>query len=390
MSDDRREVLEAAFDEIEAGVAPEQAPAEPAIEVESPEAAAAPEADETAEQKAERIRDEAGRFAKAEKTAAKGRTVKPTPPAAAGTQAGAPIPPAAAPAAPVLPKFKPPQSWKPTVRELAAKLPPEFAPILEESVRRERETEIALQRAAEASKGVQPWQEAIRPYEAQIRAAGSEPVKYVGELLQTAHQLTYAPDHQKAPILASLIMQFGPSLLKPDQQDANGNPSCPLDRALVQMMQGRPMQAQTPQQQFRDPRLDQLLAQAQQRQAAQVAEMETEAVQTTQAFAQGHEFYGDVSDHMADILDVWAKQGKRTVEPADLERAYNLACSLNEDVSATLARRQKAEAVRTGASATARSRAAASSVRSQPTAAPAAQPADRRAALEAAADELGI
>jgi hypothetical protein len=49
----------------------------------------------------------------------------------------------------------------------------------------------------------------VRPYEAQIRAAGGNPQQYVGTLLQTAHALSYGHPQQKASIVAGLAMQFG-------------------------------------------------------------------------------------------------------------------------------------------------------------------------------------
>jgi hypothetical protein len=371
---DFREVLEAKYDELEAasdGAAPvaetvEATPTSPLAEAEP-----APPSDETAEQKAERARDESGRFAKEEKKpAAKTPPVRASPASSptAGVKGGAAAV-SPAPVAPLSPVLKAPQSWKPALREKFAALSPEFQ---QEILRRERETSIALQKAAEEAKGATPWTEAIRPYEAQIRAAGVPAHQYVGNLLQTAHALSYGPVENKAAILADIIAQFR---VPPDL----------LDRALAAKLSGQPLpQApqQTPQE-FRDPRLDKLLESAQQRQ-------ESEATERTQAFGESHEFYEDVKDHMADILDVWAKQGKTSVTDNDLDRAYTLACQLNPDVAPLLEQRKAAEAAQKAAASTARARTAASSPKNSPSAAPAAQPKGMRAVLEAKADELGI
>ena len=39
---------------------------------------------------------------------------------------------------------------------------------------------------------------------------------------------------------------------------------------------------------------------------------------------------------MADILDVWAKQGKKEVSGREMERAYTLACNMNDNVATVL------------------------------------------------------
>ncbi len=367
---DRREDLEAMWDEMaaEPEAEPAAVEAEPVAAPEPAEAGHEPteEAGDT-RTAAERARDEQGRFAKADKQPAKAQPATPkTPPAApADAQAATPAQPAAQP-------VRAPQSWKPAVRDAFAKLPPDMQRVIGEEVnRRERETAIALQRASEAGKGIQPWQDAIRPYEAQIRSAGQEPHQYVGELLKTAHLLTYAPPQQKAAVLADIIAQFG----VPPQD---------LDQALVARMQGRPMQQ--PQQAQLQPDVRALLRE--EIAGMQHAAMARQAEEQASSLSQKLEFYDDVAPQMADILDVWAKQGKKTVTEDDINRAHNIACSLNDDVREALEQRKKADAVRTTSKVTARARAASSSIRSQPTAAPAAQPVDRREALESMYDEL--
>jgi len=384
-----REALEEGYDQIDSATSTEPAPVETTTTTEPAEAApveASTTTDtppETAEQKAERARDEAGRFTK-EKPAAKAEPTKATTssPPAAGKTTGTAVPQTAkasvtpSPVAPVSTSStstRPPAYWKATERELWAKTPPEVQSLIN---RYDREREIALQRAREDAKGSSTWIETVRPYEAQIRQSGQDPVKYVGSLLQTAHSLSYGAPEDRARVLADIVASFNvPPVL--------------LDQALVARMQGGQM-PQQPQQQFRDPRLDQLLAQAQQRKAEAEHEAMSEAEQTASSFGEAHEFYGDVADSMADILMVWANQGKKTATDADLERAYTLACNMNPDVSSVLEQRKAAEAVKAQAEATARARQASSSVKTQPTSGAASSPQGLRAALEKRADELGI
>lgn len=356
-----REALEARFDELDAEAEPSEiaGAAEPSTEVETaPEAEAAPESDGAA-------RDEQGRFTK---PAQEKPVASPAGPASGqGAATGAVLPPPPPVAAPA---FKAPQSWKPGIREKWATLPPE---VQGEIVRREKEAAQLAQQRAEMEKGSQGWTETVRPYEAQIRASGVKPEQYVGDLLRTAHTLSYAPPQQKADALAEIIMRFGV-------------PPGDLDNALVARMQGRGAQVQQQAQQFRDPRLDQFLSQMESVKQQQTQAQAAEASTIADSFAESHEFFDDVAPTLAHILDVWKAEGKQDATTADLERAYNMACQMNDDVRDTLEQRKAAAA--TTQVATQRARLASSSVRSQPTAGTTAQPAGRRAALEAAYDDL--
>ncbi len=371
----RIETLEAAWPEEPEGVEPEQAPAEPAPEpVES--ANAAPESAPPEEAAPGRSRDDQGRFAR-EKPAPKAKSSERTPPAPAAGKAAATVTPpgavAAPPVQPPAPAIKAPQSWKPAEREAWSKVPPEAQAAI---ARREREVAMALQQAAESGKGIQPWQEAVRPYEAQIRAAGMEPVAYVGDLLKTAHALTYSAPQQKAGLLADLIMQFG---VQPGD----------LDQALAARMQGQAPQQSAPPQ-YRDPRVDELMSSLQATRQQRAQALEQDAQRRIQAFSESHEFFDDpvIGNRMAALFDVWAKEGKADIDEHDWELAYNIACMSSPEHAGIIEQRKKAETVRTAAAATERAKAASSSVRSQPTAGNPAPPADRRAVLSQAYDDL--
>ena len=375
-----REALDAGYDKIDA------APVEEAVETtsttEAPVEAAAAVTDTPAPAETtatERPRDEAGRFTKSEKSTVEAKPVRATaatPPPAAGKTTGTAAPQTAtasvAAPVPVAPALKPPSYWKATERELWGKTPAEVQQLIN---RYDREREIALQRATESAKGASTWTEAIRPYEAQIRASGQEPHAYVGNLLQTAHALSYGAPEQKAAVLADIVASFG---VPPEI----------LDRALVAKLQGQPMQQQA--QQFRDPRFDRFLADLEQRKAARDQEQVSEATTRMEAFGESHEFYSDVRDQMADILDVWSKKGMQSVTDADLERAYNLACSMDEEVSAAMQQRKQAETLKAQAEATARARQAASGVKPETTGTVSQGPKDLRSILSRRADELGI
>jgi hypothetical protein len=129
-------------------------------------------------------------------------------------------------------------------------------------------------------------------------------------------------------------------------------------------------------QQFRDPRVDQMLAQ---RDATLIANAKTKL----EEFAKSHEFFEDVREVMADIH---AAQTKRGLKPTP-EQLYTLACQAVPEVAAVLAKRGPSPQANSKES-TQRARAASSSIKGQP--APVAkkgQPDDARSIIEQAFEQ---
>lgn len=352
-----REALEAAFDE------PAAPPSPIADDVAAP-AEAAPHADETPAEAAQRARDEAGKFVKQPKT--------PKPP----VEAQKPVaPPKMAPpvdqAKPLAPEpLKAPSSWKPLAREAWGQAP---EAIRAEVLRREKEVAQALEASAEDRKFAGTLRETLRPYEAQIRAEGSTPERAVGNLLQTAMALRTAPPHHKAGLVAGIIRDYG----------------VPLE-GLVAALQGQPVpQGQHQAQQF-DP--SQIVAQVQEQlmgklRAEKEQSLMARAGKELEAFLGSKEFSDELREDMADIIDRAARRGQKLT----LEQAYQRAGREHPEVSKVFEQREAAKAAQARAQTTQRSRVAASSVRSSPTTPPSTGTGakDLRSALEAAFDSDG-
>lgn len=266
------------------------------------------------------------------------------------------------PAEPATPALKAPQSWKPLAREKWASLPPE---VQAEAVRIDGEVRRVMQEAAPARKLATEFQATVQPYLGMIQAEGSTPMQAVSNLLQTAVALRTAPPAHKAQLVAGLIKSFGV-------------PVEALDAALAgeAMPQGQ-------QQPYRDPRVDQMMqmfeSAKQERQVVAQRQVQTEL----QTFAKEHEFYEDLREEMADMVDLSARRGVAL----SLEDAYNKALKLHPDLSEVLKQREAAKAASTAQAATARSKAASSSVKSAPAVSSGGADAkDLRAVLDAAYD----
>lgn len=311
----------------------------------------------------ERPRAEDGKFAKNKPAAVKPDKAAPgpgaekvAPPAAAkGTPAGAASPPAPAgepaPAAPAPQPFKAPSSWKPAVRELAAKLPPEFRPILEESIRVDNEAKRALNNSTQARQLAEQVQQTLAPFEGLARANGMDSLKYAGTVMQTAAALQMGTPQQKAAVVAQLIGAYGVDV------DAVN--------AVMQGQAPQPTQQPQPQQD-----VGRLVEQALQARIGQAAE--AQAVSAWEAFqATEPEFLSEgIKDSMRLIIEHEAQRGRKVT----YEQAYNRACQLDEEVSGVLASRKAAETVRQQAPAVQRAKVAGSSIKAAPSAAPGTRP----------------
>ena len=283
---------------------------------------------------------------------------------------GAPkTPEAAAPGEPATAPLRAPQAWRPELREMWGKVPPE---VQSEVVRREREVSQALATSAEARQGWQRFMEVARPYEGMIRAAGRDPVQSAAQLFQASATLQLGTPQQRADMAAAIIMQYGVDL-----------PT--LNNVLVRALggEGAPneqSQWQAPQpQQMKDPRFDAFLAQldreAQERQREEI-----------NRFSATHEFYNDVRLDMADLIE--ARNRRRL--PMSLDEAYDAAVKLNPELGRVIEQREAAKRVATATAATQRARSASSSIRANPagSSALAESGGSIREELEASMEEL--
>lgn len=253
---------------------------------------------------------------------------------------------------------KAPQGWKPQAREKWSTVPPE---IQAEVVRREKETAAALSESAASRKFHDEFRTALTPY--QTLLGGQDPIKATTQLMQMAHNLQFGPANQKAALVAHLVKQFGVDI-----------------GALDQALAGQPQQAQQGQPQAMDAQAiaaqvrQQMMAEMQQRQAQ---EQSQKAHQSVEQFGASKEFFADVRETMAKLLQGGVVDS--------LEKAYDAACQLHPDVSAALKQRAEAEQAKAKLASTQQARAASSSVKSQPAGAAAPQQGlSRRDALLAA------
>lgn len=210
---DLRATLDSAFDAVEAS---DNAPVETSAPV------------ETETQTAERVRDEAGRFARAQAApeAAPTQEAPQTQPAAnaaldaaaqaAGTSTG-----------------KAPSSWKPEAAAVWSKIdsgqpvtPAELKLFRDEAARREGDYHKGVQGWKQHATTGQAYEQALAPYQDTLKTLGVDGVTAVTELMKADHILRHAPESVKMQKLLELAnvyridlsKQFSPEIAHYEQE----------------------------------------------------------------------------------------------------------------------------------------------------------------------------
>ncbi len=241
----------------------------------------------------------------------------------------------------------PPQSWRAPAKALWEKLGPEFAPVKAEVLRLEREREAVQRDSARARRAEAEFTETVEPFRQFIEGAGHTPMQSVRELMNTAAALQTLPPWDRAVLVASIARahEVDPDML------------------MTAFQAGVPMVGPA---EFRDPRVDDLLADVRQAQEAVETETTAAADHELDDFIGSHPLAGDpdVQLRMARAVDLAWEDG------VDLgyEDAYAGVLAVDPQLRA-LAEQQAAGGVATNPQgSTARAEAAASSVRPSPVA----------------------
>lgn len=260
---------------------------------------------ESAEAKAARARDEAGRFAKAE--AAKPRDTLTLPAPAVDPAQGLPV------AQPLATAPKAPEGWSTALKAEFATLKPE---VQAEITRRESEMHKAFTRQDEERSLGKQIKEASLPYMPIIQAEGGDPAKAFAMFLNYAYTMRQGTPQQKVAALHNIARTYNVEL------GTQLQPSPSIDPHLQTLQQ----------------RLDHIererQAEIQQRQFQERSSLESEI----KAFsaAPGHEHFEAVKSRMAVLL--------KSEQAKDLQDAYDQAVWSIPEIRSTLTAQLTGEA----------------------------------------------
>lgn len=277
-----RDALTSAFADAEPT---EAAPVETVAET-TTEVAAIPE---TAEQKANRIRDEKGRFA------AKTEQVEASPAAAATTPAPA------SPVAPAAPEpRKPPSSWKKDYWEAYQKLDPQLAEYINQ---REQQFASGVSTYREEAIKAKELNDALAPFMPEFAAHGVQPSQWIRNM-GTAHQtLMRGSPEQKLQAFQKLAQDYGVPLhsVQSGQIDPVMQYVSPLQEQVLQLRGQLTNWQQQQEQQQQKTMLDEI-----------------------EAFKSDAPHFEEVRETMAGLLQAGLAP--------DLKSAYDKALRMNDDL----------------------------------------------------------
>lgn len=266
---------------------------------------------------------------------------------------------------------KAPLGWGPTRDALWAKIPPEVRSAIS---KREHEIQQGMSQAGRIRQVAEEYHQVIMPFEHVIKSMNSTPRQALTNVMQTATALIVGTQAQKVAVLTEMIERYGVDLPELDRaltarlQNKGNNPNpqpngpAPLDPRLLEQLQ--PLFT-----------LQQELEQAKGQKQTQLQAEATEAINSVA----NEQFFNDVRDDMADIMEISAKRGVIMT----IKQAYDKACQLNPEVSKLL---PPVQTKKPPIDAIARARRASSTVKGAPGAPVQRGVQDRRAALEAAWD----
>lgn len=245
-----------------------------------------PDAPDTTEEKARRIRDEKGKFAAKDEPVAESAPVEEIPVKAA------------------------PNTWRKEVAEKWAALPPEVQAEVE---RREADFHRGIEQYKQAANFAQSMERAITPYASTLQSLNITADKAVSELMAADHRLRYGSPQEKSAYFAQLAQSYDIDLANmPEQQPIDPNLSAVQQR--VQQLEGY-IQQQT--------------------MMGQQREHETLNSEISRFAADpSHSHFESVKGHMAALLQ--AGQAK------DLADAYEQAVYANPTTRAAMLQQQAA------------------------------------------------
>ena len=255
-----------------------------------------------------------------------------------------------------LAKSRAPSSWRPALREKWTALPAE---VQAEVLKREREIGQGFNEIGEIKKFRDSFLQTINPYQNIFQAEGGQPMQTITNLLQTAGVLYNGAPMQKAQTVAQMIKSFGIDVRMLDELLSGQPPTQGQGQGTGGGMNGGPDISRLVQNAVQSALAPVLRGQ---QEAAQ--REEEDAVSAIDQFAQDpkNEFFEDVKDEMADLLEMAAKRGQKM----DLSTAYNRAILAHSDIADIVSQRKLQERTSAASSAAAAARRKAVSITGAP------------------------
>jgi len=208
---------------------------------------------------------------------------------------------------------KAPSSWNPKVREKWGKLDPD---VRAEIVRREEAAMLGVRNLQEKHAPVNAFYKSLEPFVTEAKKSGAVPEQYIANVMTTERVLRTADLPTKFNAVMQICDQYG----------------IPLRDIINQSVGHEVIKKAAPTAPAIPPELMQELQEMRNwRMSMETGQVE----QTIESFAQQKEFFGDVKDIMADLLDMGRAK--------DLADAYDQAVWLSPEVREVMLNRQNTQ-----------------------------------------------
>ena len=227
-----------------------------------------------------------------------------------------PAAPASTPAAPAGgTELKAPSQWKPAVREKWNQLPRE---VQEEVLRRESDSMRLIGSVGQKLKFAETVSKEIEPFSERLERNGATREAFLGDVLNTVKTLAGGSPQERAEVIANIVQSYGVDLRV-------------LDAVLTQRISAPPPDPRVVEAQRRAYAAESLLAK--QRQSLEQGTQQ-EAESTLQQFSADpkNEFFDDVRDMMADLIE--------TGRANSLDEAYTASIWANPETRKILLQRE--------------------------------------------------
>jgi hypothetical protein len=221
-----------------------------------------------------------------------------------------------------------PYGWKPAMREKYwSELPDE---VKAEVIRREVDIAKGMDLAKSARDLEKEFNSKVEPYRTEIASRGVQPMDAFENYLATAHNLRHASAPEKAALIAGIIQQYGVDVEQLDGILTKQIQSGPAPAGAGTDVVAAINKALAPVNEFMSSYQNQQVTQAETQQTdinAEIAAFKAEPA---------NEFYMDVKDDMANLLEAAAMRSQNMT----LQEAYDRAILLHSDIAQIVSERK--------------------------------------------------
>ena len=215
----------------------------------------------------------------------------------------------------------PPKSMSPAAREVWKDVPKE---VKDEFAKFDQRMEGLAQKYGKNAERAEAMDRSLAPFQ-QMFAMNGGAEQTIVPVLQTASILQMGTPQQKAEMITNMIKQFGVDVRAVDSLLVGEQPQQPQGQDVQAMINSALAQRDAQQQQYYD----------QQQQATINSEVQQFAADPK------NEFYVDVRDTMADLMEMAANRG----QPLSMQDAYNRACQMDDSIRGIIAARSSSKDV---------------------------------------------